>query len=111
MVRLAILPDGLGGNGSTSCATLALGAATIRQHRLTASSSAFVAQNIAAPSIIVFVLAVMCVLHELRAARGVPRPRPGSRQGGVVVSANANLAATNSMRGMRGDMPADEPFG
>src|SRR6516164_8552009 len=57
MVRLAILPDGLGGNGSTSCATLALGAATIRQNRLTASSSAFVAQNIAAPSIIVFALA------------------------------------------------------
>src|SRR6516162_10536373 len=66
MVRLAILPDGLGGNGSTSCA-LALGAATIRQDRLTASSSAFVAQDIAAPSIIVFVLAVMCVLPELRA--------------------------------------------
>src|SRR6516162_1543309 len=66
MVRLAILPDGLGGNGSTSCA-LALGAATIRQDRLAASSSAFVAQDIAAPSIIVFVLAVMCVLPELRA--------------------------------------------
>src|SRR6516225_6251321 len=64
MVRLAILPDGLGGNGSTSCATLALGAATIRQDRLTASSSAFVAQNIAAPSILVFVLAVMSVLRQ-----------------------------------------------
>src|SRR6516164_3648867 len=62
MVRLAILPDGLGGNGSTSCATLALGAATIRQDRLIANSRAFIAQNIAAHSIVVFVLAVMCVL-------------------------------------------------
>src|SRR6516164_10641241 len=65
MVRLAILPDGLGGNGSTSCATLALGAATIRQDRLTANSSAFIARNIAAHSIVVFVLAVMCVLPAL----------------------------------------------
>src|SRR6516165_3159457 len=75
MVRPAVLPDGLGGNGSTCCATLALGAATISQDRLTASSSAFVAENIAAPSIIVFVLAVMCVLRELRAkvAEGVRR--------------------------------------
>jgi hypothetical protein len=67
MVRPAVLPDGLGGNGSTCCATVALGAATISQDRLTVSSSAFVAQNIAAPSTIAFVLAVMCVLRALHA--------------------------------------------
>ena len=67
MVRLEILPDGLGGNGSTSCATLVLGAATIRQDRRTATSSVFAAQNIAAPFIIAFVLAVMCVLRALHA--------------------------------------------
>src|SRR6516165_3486849 len=89
MVRPAVLPDGLGGNGSTCCATLALGAATIRQHRLTASSSAFVAQNIAAPSIFGFVLAVMCVLHELRVkvADGM------KAEGGVSRGVRSSLAA------------------
>src|ERR1700730_6657005 len=80
IVRLAMLPEGLGGNGRTSCAIAGVGVASVKHVRLVASNSPFVTQEIAAladnATLMGFIASLLVCCSENQDGLSTYRPAP-----------------------------------